>query len=97
MIFKESLQAAACIRQQRLSGLLDNLARFGALPGGGVNRQALSAEELDARAWLLALAADLNCQVYTDACANLFIRRPGRRDLSPVTTGSHIDTQPCGG
>lgn len=97
MITDESQRVAACINQTRLCGLLDQLARFGGLPGGGVNRQALSAEERDARAWLLALAGTLNCQVYTDSCANLFIRRSGRRNLPPITTGSHIDTQPCGG
>ncbi len=97
MIAKESRRVAACVNQTRLCGLLDQLARFGGLPGGGVNRQALSAEEQDARAWLLELAGTLDCRVYTDSSANLFIRRPGRRNLPPVTTGSHIDTQPCGG
>lgn len=81
----------------RLSASLDTLAGFGGLDGGGMNRQALSEHDLDARAWLIDRARQLNCRVWTDACANLFIRRDGQQDLPPVMTGSHIDTQPSGG
>ncbi|WP_186373587.1 M20 family metallo-hydrolase [Yersinia rohdei] len=91
------VQLAGFISQQRLMDNLAQLACFGALENGGVNRQALSNEELDARAWLIDWAYNLGCEVMTDGCANLFIRRAGREDLPPVVTGSHIDTQPCGG
>ncbi|AVX39372.1 TPA: M20 family metallo-hydrolase [Yersinia enterocolitica] len=91
------VQVADYISQQRLMARLAQLAEFGALPHGGVNRQALSGEELAARAWLIDWAFALGCEVITDDCANLFIRRAGREDLPPVVTGSHIDTQPCGG
>ncbi|MFF7709409.1 hydantoinase/carbamoylase family amidase [Pseudomonas sp. NPDC007930] len=89
--------ALHAINAERLHGLLTSLARFGALPGGGMDRQALSEEDFQARAWLLEQAQALGCELYTDACANLFIRRPGREALAPVMTGSHIDTQPSGG
>ncbi|CNL34760.1 putative amino acid hydrolase [Yersinia enterocolitica] len=97
MLDSAGVQLASYISQPRLMGRLAQLAEFGALENGGVNRQALSAEELDARAWLIDWAFALGCEVMTDDCANLFIRRAGREDLPPVVTGSHIDTQPCGG
>lgn len=81
----------------RLQQLLDTLATFGPGRDGGMNRQALSEEDFAARAWLIGAARNLGCQVWTDACANLFIRRDGREDLPPVMTGSHLDTQPSGG
>ncbi|MFY1663571.1 M20 family metallo-hydrolase [Pseudomonas sp. Pseu.R1] len=81
----------------RLQYWLETLATFGPGTHGGMNRQALSEEELQARAWLIDEAKKLGCTVWTDGCANLFIRRNGREDLPPVMTGSHIDTQPTGG
>jgi N-carbamoyl-L-amino-acid hydrolase len=89
--------ALNAVNPARLQGLLDTLATFGPGAHGGMNRQALSEEDFQARAWLIDAAQQLGCQVWTDACANLFIRREGREDLPPVMTGSHIDTQPTGG
>lgn len=74
------------------------LARFGARPDGGVDRQALTPAEIDARAELVAWGRAIGLEPYTDAAANLFLRLPGREpDLPPVLAGSHIDTQPTGG
>lgn len=89
--------AMNAVSGERLQGLLDALATFGPGRESGMNRQALSEEDFQARAWLIAQAQALGCKVWTDACANLFIRRDGREDLPPVMTGSHIDTQPTGG
>lgn len=89
--------AMNAVNPSRLHHWLAGLAQFGALPGGGMDRQALTEEDLQARAWLIEQARQLACTVWTDACANLFIRRPGLEDLPPVMTGSHIDTQPSGG
>lgn len=88
---------ALAVSATRLQGLLDTLATFGPGASGGMNRQALSEEDLQARAWLIDEARKLGCTVWTDACANLFLRRDGLEDLPPVMTGSHIDTQPTGG
>ena len=88
---------ALAVSSTRLQGLLDTLASFGPGANGGMNRQALSEEDLQARAWLIDEARKLGCTVWTDACANLFLRREGRENLPPVMTGSHIDTQPTGG
>ncbi|KGD70330.1 peptidase M20 [Tatumella morbirosei] len=88
---------AMAINQQRLVDSLEQLARFGATADGGVNRQALSVLDLQARRWLIGQAESLGCSVFTDDSANLFFRRPGTSDLPPVVTGSHTDTQPSGG
>ena len=74
------------------------LARHGATPRGGVNRQALSAEDIEARRTLINWAHDMGCTAFGDELGNLFIRLEGSRpDLSPVLTGSHLDSQPTGG
>ena len=74
------------------------LGRFGARPDGGVDRPALSAAEIEARAALVAWGRGLGLDAFTDAAANLFLRLPGREpDLPPVLAGSHIDSQPTGG
>ncbi|MHB9837689.1 M20 family metallo-hydrolase [Paraburkholderia terrae] len=93
----DALRAADRIDETRLLASIEALAAFGARSDGGVNRPALSATDLDARRHLVAHAHALGCTVFTDACANLFIRRPGINDAPPVMTGSHIDTQPSGG
>ena len=89
---------ASYVDGDRLWDRLMALARFGALPGGGVNRQALSSEEIAARAEIVRWAEAIGLVPSTDAAANLFLRLPGRDDsLPPVLVGSHIDSQPTGG
>lgn len=85
------------VSQARLMALVDELAGFGARPDGGVDRQALTAPDIEARAFLAGRARALGCTVQHDAAGNLFFRRPGRATVAPVATGSHIDTQPAGG
>lgn len=75
-----------------------DMARFGAIPGNGVNRAALSDEDIAARRQLVALGAERGYAAFTDAVGNLFLRRPGRDEgAPPVLTGSHLDSQPRGG
>lgn len=74
------------------------LAEFGATVGGGVNRQALSVEEIAARKQLIAWARAINLEPFSDNIGNLFLRYPGTdADLPAVLSGSHIDSQPTGG
>lgn len=74
------------------------MAQIGATPAGGVNRQALSSEDIAARRLLLGWAGERGYEASSDAIGNLFIRRPGRAaELPPVMTGSHLDSQPTGG
>ncbi len=82
----------------RLWRRLMRLAQFGATPAGGVNRQALSPEEIDARRELVSWAREAGLKVFNDPVGNLFFRLEGREnDAPPVLSGSHIDSQPTGG
>ncbi len=86
------------IRPDRLQERLERFAGIGATPKGGVDRQALTAGDREARALLAGLARDRGLAVRQDAAANLFLRREGSRpDLLPLLLGSHLDTQPTGG
>ncbi len=90
--------AAAAVDGARLWQRHMALAEIGATGKGGVNRQALSAEEARGRSLVASWAADLGYRVLVDDISNLFIRREGADPaLAPVLTGSHIDTQPTGG
>ncbi|MEO6564892.1 MAG: hydantoinase/carbamoylase family amidase [Casimicrobiaceae bacterium] len=74
------------------------LARHGALPSGGVNRQALSVEEAAAWRELIGWARECGLEPSTDAAGNLFLRLEGTdTQAAPVLTGSHLDSQPTGG
>ena len=86
------------INAERLQQRLQAFAHIGATPAGGVNRQALSPEDREARSLLAELALARGFQVFQDAMANLFVRRNGRDDsLPPLLIGSHLDSQPTGG
>jgi N-carbamoyl-L-amino-acid hydrolase len=74
------------------------MATIGATGRGGVNRQALTPEDAEARLRLLAWTARRDFSASIDAIGNLFIRRAGSDPTaSPVLSGSHLDTQPTGG
>lgn len=74
------------------------IARIGATGRGGVNRQALTPEDAEARRLLLSWTEARGYSATIDAIGNLFVRRPGTKpELAPVMTGSHLDTQPTGG
>ena len=85
------------VDSERLRTAIAELARYGGRDDGGVARETLTEIDLQARRYLIARARALGCSVAVDDCANLFFRRPGRSDLPPVLTGSHVDTQPVGG
>jgi N-carbamoyl-L-amino-acid hydrolase len=82
----------------RLLRRLDDFAAIGATPAGGVNRQALTAQDQAARALLANLALQRGFGVFQDPLANLFIRREGKNaSRAPFLIGSHLDSQPTGG
>lgn len=92
--------AAACdnINEDRLWSMHCDMARIGAIPGRGVNRQAFSQEDIEARHLLLRWLEPHGFKVEVDDIANMFIRREGEDPtLSPIATGSHMDSQPRGG
>ena len=91
-------RGAAAIDQARLWRRHMAMAEIGKIPGGGVSRQALSGDDIRARALLLEWAGARGYRPAVDDIANLFIRRPGRDpDAAPVVAGSHMDSQPAGG
>src|SRR5689334_3555384 len=92
------MSGAKAVREDRLWQRHADMAKLGATPKGGVNRQALSAEDAAARNLLTAWAKARGFAVFTDAIGNLFVRREGTdANARPVMSGSHMDSQPTGG
>ncbi|MCG8358203.1 MAG: M20 family metallo-hydrolase [Kiloniellales bacterium] len=90
--------AAEAVDQERLWRRLMTLAKIGATPRGGVNRQALTAEDAEARRLMVEWGEALGLTPLTDAIGNLYLRRDGSDpEAAPVMTGSHLDSQPLGG
>jgi N-carbamoyl-L-amino-acid hydrolase len=90
--------AVSRVSEERLWRRHMEMAQIGAIPGNGVNRAALSKEDIAARKLLIAWARNRNFPVAVDAIGNLFVRRPGSDPAAaPVMTGSHMDSQPRGG
>jgi len=90
--------AADAIREDRLWQRHADMARLGGTPKGGVNRQALSAEDAAARNLFGSWARARGFGISTDAIGNLFVRREGCDPKArPVMSGSHMDSQPTGG
>ena len=89
---------AQAVREDRLWQRHADMAKLGGTPKGGVNRQALSAEDAAARNLLAGWAAARGFAIFTDAIGNLFVRRDGTDTRAlPVLSGSHMDSQPTGG
>jgi N-carbamoyl-L-amino-acid hydrolase len=77
---------------------LMEMAKIGATPKGGCNRQTLTDLDKQGRELFRSWVEAVGCTVEVDEMGNMFARRPGRRDdLPPVVIGSHLDTQPTGG
>ena len=90
--------ASSAVREDRLWQRHADMAKLGGTPKGGVNRQALSAEDAAARNLLSAWAKARGFSIFTDAIGNLFVRREGSDpEALPVLSGSHMDSQPTGG
>jgi N-carbamoyl-L-amino-acid hydrolase len=90
--------AVSRVSEERLWRRHMEMAQIGAIPGNGVNRAALSKEDIAARKVLIGWARSRNFEVAVDAIGNLFVRRPGSDPAAaPVMTGSHMDSQPRGG
>jgi N-carbamoyl-L-amino-acid hydrolase len=90
--------AVGAVDEARQWGRLMELARLGAIPGDGVNRQALTPLDGAARRLMIGWAQAAGATVSVDDAANLWMRRAGRDDAAaPVLTGSHMDSQPSGG
>src|SRR5246127_2209933 len=92
------MSSASAVKEDRLWQRHADMAKLGGTPKGGVNRQALSAEDAAARNLLASWASARGFHVFTDAIGNLFVRRDGADgNAPPVMSGSHMDSQPTGG
>ncbi|NNH03792.1 M20 family metallo-hydrolase [Microbacterium ulmi] len=73
------------------------MSEIGATAGGGVERQAATAEDGEVRTWFRDLLAEHGFDVRLDAIGNLF----GIHEFTPgapyVLLGSHLDSQPLAG
>lgn len=85
------------VNTQRLLGRIEELARIGAIEGGGVCRLALSGEDKAGRDLVVRWMRDAGLAVAIDRIGNVIGVRPGRAEGPPVMTGSHIDTVRTGG
>src|SRR5690242_16488117 len=86
------------INSDRLRADFDALAEIGATSRGGVNRLALSNEDLQARAWFASKIDEAGLMVHDDEAGNvsgvLYCSDPTARTL---LIGSHLDSVPSGG
>ncbi len=88
----------AAIDEDRLWRRHLEIATFGETGRGGVNRQALSKAETEAKQAFLRWATAADYETGTDAIGNIFVRRAGAEPgAAPVVAGSHLDSQPTGG
>ena len=86
------------VNGKRLQNTLEEMAKIGATPNGGVQRLALSDEDKQARDLFVKWLKQLDLEVSIDELGNIFGKRQGlNNDLAPVMSGSHIDSQPKGG
>jgi beta-ureidopropionase / N-carbamoyl-L-amino-acid hydrolase len=86
------------INSDRLLADFNALAQIGATPEGGVNRLALSAEDLLARAWFAERIEDAGLHVHDDDAGNLSgILRCPHAAAKTLLIGSHLDSVPNGG
>jgi len=82
----------------RLRASLEEMAKIGATPAGGVQRLTLTDEDKRARDLLVKWLKEIDFSVSIDEMGNIFGRTAGRDDaLPPVMSGSHVDSQPKGG
>jgi N-carbamoyl-L-amino-acid hydrolase len=82
----------------RLKGTLEEMAKIGGTPGGGVQRLTLTDEDKQARDLYVSWLEELNLEITVDEMGNIFGKRAGKNnELPPVMSGSHIDSQPKGG
>jgi len=85
---------------RRLLDRISELAKVGAIDGGGVCRLALTDEDKAGRDLVVSWMRDLDLHITVDQVGNVIGVRPdknGNVDTPAILTGSHIDTVGTGG
>ena len=86
------------INASRLLKDIDDLARIGATPDGGVTRCAFSAADVAGRAWFADRVRQAQLTLRLDGAGNLSAVLPAADPAAPtLLLGSHLDTVPNGG
>jgi N-carbamoyl-L-amino-acid hydrolase len=74
-----------------------SLSAIGETPGRGVDRQAATPADAQARAWFTSLASQYGFRTETDRIGNLFALIEWNPGAPYVLVGSHLDSQPTAG
>nr|WP_010531863.1 M20 family metallo-hydrolase [Lentibacillus jeotgali] len=82
---------------KRLKYTIDKSSEIGKIPGNGLRRLALSDEDKEMRDLFKYWMKDSGLAVRVDDFGNMYGRREGDTNQSPIVVGSHLDTQPSGG
>lgn len=89
---------AQAVSEARIWSWVMGLGAIGGMPNGGVNRQALTELDTQAKNHIAAWAGTRDLSVFQDEAANFYVRLEGSdSEASPVMIGSHLDSQPTGG
>ncbi len=95
---KPAMSQGLQIDADRLWRSIMEMARIAATEKGGNRRLALTDDDREGRDLFVSWCGDAGMTCTVDKMGNIFARRPGRDpDAGPVSTGSHLDTQPTGG
>ena len=85
------------INAERLWQRHMEMARIGAIEGGGCCRLAMTPEDAAARDLFRSWCAAAGLELRVDLASNMFALREGTEHTPFVVSGSHLDTQPHGG
>ncbi|NVK42918.1 MAG: M20 family metallo-hydrolase [Oceanospirillaceae bacterium] len=90
--------SAQNINAQRIWNTLMEMGDIGGTEAGGCCRLALTELDRQGRDLFVKWCRDAGCEISIDRIGNIYARRPGTDpDALPISTGSHLDTQPTGG
>lgn len=86
------------INAKRLQETLEQSAKIGGTPAGGMQRLTLTDADKEMRDLFVKWLKEIDLDVTVDEMGNIFGRRKGKQnDMPVVLSGSHLDTQPKGG
>ncbi len=85
------------INQGRLENRIMELAKYGLQENGETERVAFSDADIEAQKWVMNTMVNLGLDTYIDFAGNIIGIRKGKKDLKPISFGSHIDRVPNGG
>ena len=86
------------INSRRIWDSLMTMGEIGATEKGGCCRLALTELDKQGRDLFVQWCREAGREITVDQIGTIFARRPGTDpDATPITTGSHLDTQPTGG